>query len=249
VAEPVSEIDVESTSTVFLPFTFSAASEKSLAMSIKHYASYLENNKSINLKDLAYTLNFRKSTFPFRRSFSATKIENLLSKMDIALTKQDSIATVANTPVSSKLLGVFTGQGAQWPAMGRDLIQNSTFAANIIDKLQSALDNLPKSDRPSWSIKQELFADASNSQLAKAALSQPLCTVVQVVLVDLLRLAGIHFDAVVGHSSGEMGAAYAAGFLSAEDAVKIAYYRGVHSAAASSPSGAKGVGGQYSHIY
>ena len=57
---------------------------------------------------------------------------------------------------------------------------------------------------------------------------QPLCTALQIILVDLLQTAGITFAAVVGHSSGEIAAAYAAGFLSASDAVRIAYYRGLY---------------------
>ena len=55
-----------------------------------------------------------------------------------------------------------------------------------------------------------------------------MCTAIQVVLVDLLQAAGITFSAVVGHSSGEIGAAYAAGLISDHDAIRIAYYRGLH---------------------
>ena len=57
------------------------------------------------------------------------------------------------------------------------------------------------------------------------------------MLVDLLRLANVHFDAVVGHSSGEIAAAYAAGYLTARDAIYIAYYRGLHCKQAASPNG------------
>jgi amino acid adenylation domain-containing protein len=64
--------------------------------------------------------------------------------------------------------------------------------------------------------------------LLSAELSQPLCTALQIALVDLLRQSGITFDAVVGHSSGEIGAAYAAGVIGARDAILIAYYRGYH---------------------
>jgi len=227
-------------STNILPFTFSAASEKSLASCIERFAKYLEEKKLDNLQDLAYTLNFKRSALPFRRSFPATTTDTLLAKMYAAISNTDSIATVKVTPSKNKILGVFTGQGAQWPTMGRALIHNSVLAREIVEKLQFALNSLPKGDQPNWSLVQELEAHSSRSQLNKAELSQPLCTVVQIVLVDMLRLAGIQFDAVVGHSSGEMGAAYAAGYLSAEDAVKIAYYRGLHSAAACSPSGAKG---------
>ncbi|EAQ85577.1 hypothetical protein CHGG_06830 [Chaetomium globosum CBS 148.51] len=51
-------------------------------------------------------------------------------------------------------------------------------------------------------------------------------TSASIVLVDLLYAAGVEFAAVVGHSSGEIAAAYAAGMISAEEAIKIAYYRG-----------------------
>ena len=70
-----------------------------------------------------------------------------------------------------------------------------------------------------------MLAGADTSRIAEAALFQPLCTAIQVVLVDLLRAAGIKFAAVVGHSSVEIGAAYAAGFLTAKDAIQVAYYR------------------------
>jgi hybrid polyketide synthase/nonribosomal peptide synthetase ACE1 len=70
-----------------------------------------------------------------------------------------------------------------------------------------------------------------------AELSQPLCTVIQIILVDMLRIAGITFVAVAGHSSGEIAAAYAADFISAHDAVRIAYYRGFHAKLARGPDG------------
>lgn len=112
--------------------------------------------------------------------------------------------------------------------MGGQLIQSSEWAKNRIAELQKSLDTLPSKDRPTWNILDELLAKSGESRIVEAALSQPLCTVLQIILVDLLKAAGITFSAVVGHSSGEIGAAYAAGLLSASDAVRIAYYRGFH---------------------
>lgn len=59
-----------------------------------------------------------------------------------------------------------------------------------------------------------------------AELSQPLCTAIQVAIVNLLREWGITPAAVVGHSSGEIAAAYTAGALTAREAIIVAYYRG-----------------------
>ncbi|KAL9009887.1 MAG: hypothetical protein Q9173_005125 [Seirophora scorigena] len=64
-------------------------------------------------------------------------------------------------------------------------------------------------------------------------ISQPLCTAVQIGLVQLLVKWNILPEAVVGHSSGEIAAAFTAGYLSAEDAIRIAFYRGKVVASAS----------------
>lgn len=68
------------------------------------------------------------------------------------------------------------------------------------------------------------MASKKSSRLGQAELSQPCCTALQIALVDLLASWNIHPAAVAGHSSGEIGAAYACGSLSAEDAIVSAYY-------------------------
>jgi acyl transferase domain-containing protein len=78
-----------------------------------------------------------------------------------------------------------------------------------------------------WSVLDELEKDKDASKVSKPALSQPLCTTIQIALVDLLRTWGIVPRAVVGHSSGEVAAAYCAGGLSRESAWRVAYFRGV----------------------
>lgn len=143
-------------------------------------------------------------------------------------------STRTETP---KIIGIFTGQGAQWARMGAELIESSPFAASHIDSLDMILQTLPDiTNRPSWTLKGQLLADKMTSRVAEAEISQPLCTAVQILLVDVLRAAGIHFTAVVGHSSGEIGAAYAAGLISAQDALLIAFFRGVHAKLAACPN-------------
>ncbi len=124
--------------------------------------------------------------------------------------------------------------------MGVELLKSSKVASQVVARLETRLLQLPIADRPQWSLMQELEKEPSSSRIGEATLSQPLCTAVQILQVDLLRAAGIDFDAVVGHSSGEIAAAYAAGFISAEDAICIAYYRGLHSKLASGPNGKPG---------
>jgi hybrid polyketide synthase / nonribosomal peptide synthetase ACE1 len=72
----------------------------------------------------------------------------------------------------------------------------------------------------------ELTKTADATRINEASVSQPICTAVQVMIVDILKAARVSFTSVVGHSSGEIAAAYATGYISAEDAIRIAYYRG-----------------------
>jgi len=73
---------------------------------------------------------------------------------------------------------------------------------------------------------EELGKDAKTSQVSEAHISQPSCTAIQLALVDLLRTWGVRPTAVAGHSSGEIAAAYAAGIITFETAMAVAYHRG-----------------------
>jgi acyl transferase domain-containing protein/acyl carrier protein len=137
-------------------------------------------------------------------------------------------------------MGIFTGQGAQWAGMGKDLIERSSYAREIIGTLDDHLSSLPEADRPSWKILEELSISPSLSRLGEAEIAQPLTAALQMLLVDLLRVAGVRLNSVVGHSSGEIAAAYAAGLITAKDAIRVAYYRGLHSSHASAVDGKPG---------
>lgn len=204
----------------------------------------MKKNDTISLCDLAWTLQSRRSALLSKTAFSASTLKELVSKIDGKLAQTKSAPGndigVRSAPTKPRMLGVFTGQGAQWATMGAQLICSSATVRGKIEQLDHSLSTLPEADRPSWRIADQLSASKEFSRLGEAALSQPLCTAIQLVLVDLLRSAGITFEAVVGHSSGEIAAAYAADFISAHDAIRIAYYRGVHATHAKGSKGQKG---------
>jgi acyl transferase domain-containing protein/SAM-dependent methyltransferase/NADP-dependent 3-hydroxy acid dehydrogenase YdfG len=233
-----------SSSLLFTPLPFSAASEAALRVMLSRHLDYLKANPAVELADLAYTLQHRRSTLSYRKAIAAPTTQDAIKSLGSLLNPpsdskdEADLGTRFATPSRpAKVLGIFTGQGAQWPRMGAQLIESSPFAASRIAELDAALQNLPNaSDRPAWTLKDELLTGKDTSRIAEAALSQPLCTAVQIVLTDILRVAGVSFTAVVGHSSGEIGAAYAAGLVSAWDAIRIAYFRGVHAKLASSPN-------------
>ena len=171
---------------------------------------------------------FRRTPFNFRVAFSASSIKSLVSQIEDAVKKvetgHESLGVRVDLKAPREIMGVFTGQGAQWATMGRKLILTSRFAESVIDELEKSLTDLP--DAPEWSLKAEMLAAKEKSRIAEGVISQPVCTAVQIMLVKVLQKAGICFNAVVGHSSGEIACAYVAGFLSARDAIRIAFYRG-----------------------
>ena len=135
----------------------------------------------------------------------------------------DKIMCPALKSVPQPTLGfVFTGQGAQWVGMGRELTVFPTFEQS----LEKAEHYLLELGCP-WRLRDEMFKAAKHSSIDRPDLSQPICTSIQIGLVDLLRKFGIYPAAVVGHSSGEVAAAYTFGAISAKGALKIAYCRGV----------------------
>ncbi|KAK1676294.1 beta-ketoacyl synthase domain-containing protein [Colletotrichum godetiae] len=225
------------------PFLFSAQSKSSLLSSLSAHAQYLEQHPDTDPSDLSWTLRSRRSRLPLRLALPASTIEvlqtNLKGIIGNSNFQLESKAAGTSTK-EARLLGVFTGQGAQWARMGAELVESSHYAAGLLAAMDEALAQLPEADRPSWTLREQLLANAKTSQIGSAVVAQPLCTAVQVILVELLRQCGINFAAVVGHSSGEIGAAFAAGALSAIDAIRIAYYRGLHSRLAEGPEGIQG---------
>lgn len=227
-----------------VPFNFSANSSKSLFASLAAHSAYLNTEDGISLRDLAWTLNSRRSTLPIRISIAASDKEDLTKKLEAIVRSPPNSSPSAPNTISEqpKFLGVFTGQGAQWVQMGAELLDSCPLAIQCITNLDMALQAISESDRPDWLLKEEIMKDSLSSRIGEALFSQTICTAVQVMLVDLIQAAGIHFDTVVGHSSGEIAAAYAAGYISASDAIRIAYYRGLSLQYAQRDGGNRGIG-------
>ncbi|KAF7549789.1 hypothetical protein G7046_g8236 [Stylonectria norvegica] len=205
----------------------SANSESSLRGVVSNLREWLasDEGKTVSFADLIYTLNTRRSKLRWRCSVVSSSILELQEALgDPTLRPLKSVRDVA-------LSFVFTGQGAQWFAMGRELLIGSDsleFASSIALCSQTI-----KALGCEWDLVEELSRDKESSRLGEARFAQPMTTAVQIALVDLLAATyGIYPQAVCGHSSGEIAAAYAAGILTREAAMRVAYTRGVCSATA-----------------
>ncbi|PWY82224.1 ketoacyl-synt-domain-containing protein [Aspergillus heteromorphus CBS 117.55] len=233
-----------------LPFAFSAVTERTLTNVLERYVEFLQRNPQIDLLKFAAALIEGRSAFSHRVILTATSVGDLQRRIQAELKKRNS-TTLSSSIVSrandtpKQVLGIFTGQGAQYPQMFWDSISASPKALVWMAELQESLDTLPPQLRPSFSMVEEISNPEPLSSLHKAGISQPLRTAIQIIQVNMLRALGITFSAVIGHSSGEIVAAYAADAITATDAIRIAYLRGIvtKQAGANGQSGAMIAGG------
>ena len=197
-------------------FPVTAKSEKSLLQVIDDLRQWASSHDSLEtcIRDLPFTLATRRSVLPWRHTF-------------VAATHQDLLSSLNTKPRTSRAFNhclvtfVFTGQGAQWYAMGRELIATSmVFRKSLLDS-----NRILQELGTSWSLLDELLLDETSSRVGRSEIGQPATTAIQIALVDLYASLAISPDIVIGHSSGEIGAAYAASALSKDSALKVSYHR------------------------
>ncbi|KAJ0413227.1 hypothetical protein BJY00DRAFT_319996 [Aspergillus carlsbadensis] len=203
-------------------FIWSAMDQTGVSRVAKSYESYLEivgsrrQLTASDLRSLAWTLAVRRSKFPWTSFAVAGTLDELRTNI-----KQGSVA-MQRPGWERRVVGVFTGQGAQWHAMGRELLAYDTFRTSL-----RAADNIIRTVGGTWSAEHEILRDDNPNRVHDTALSQVVCVTLQPAMVDLLREWTVQLAAVVGHSSGEIAAAYCGGAISFESAIKLAYYRGL----------------------
>jgi acyl transferase domain-containing protein/NADPH:quinone reductase-like Zn-dependent oxidoreductase len=195
---------------------FSAHDKPTLKRNIEAHSTVVQN---YNLLDLSYTLANCRTRFQSRAFAVATSPR----KADVFADDLQQF-TFSERKKSHALGFVFTGQGAQWARMGAELMTYYPSFLQSIRYMDAILEGLD--DTPEWTLEDTLLEDANISVVNEAEFSQPLGTAIQVALVQLLRLWNIVPSITCGHSSGEIAAAYAAGFISAAEAIVLAYYRG-----------------------
>jgi len=226
-----------------LPLFLSASSQKSLVAVMRQYRDFLEQNTEVSPNQLAWHLMTSRTAHTWRLAITGGAREEVLQSLSthiqhVETAGMDDVGFRAPTlDRKPRVLGVFTGQGTQWIGMGQELLKTNATFLETIQQLESDLQNCRQP--PAWSLVSEI-EDPRPWRTISPEVSQPLCTAIQIGLVHVLGSWGTTFSCVIGHSSGEIAAAYAAGRLTARDAVIIALYRGICSQTAQGTAGQKG---------
>ncbi|KAF9883692.1 hypothetical protein FE257_003076, partial [Aspergillus nanangensis] len=193
-----------------LPFT--AAHPDAVVQMAEAHERYLQYHPDA-LDALEYTLLNHRQRLPYRACYIGHARESIKPPGPVVYCKA----------TEQKAAFVFTGQGAQWATMGRELL---TEHPSFRDDIRAMDETLREEFNAKWTVEGEIQKSAGESLLDLPEYAQPVCTVLQIALVNLLAAWNVTPVAVLGHSSGEIAAAYAAGILDMRDATRVAYLRG-----------------------
>jgi acyl transferase domain-containing protein/acyl carrier protein len=203
--------------------TLSARDPAALTELAKSYADMLSVDDVPALRDICFSASVHRAHHEHRLAVvasSAVEMELELSDFVESGVSAYSCTGITHTKSRRDPVFVFSGMGPQWWAMGRELYENES----VFQKSARAVDKVFRSIA-GWSILDEMRAEESASRMEETWIAQPANFLLQVALSDLLRSWGVVPSAIVGHSVGEVSAAYVSGALSLEDAVCVSYHR------------------------
>jgi acyl transferase domain-containing protein len=188
----------KSRGTYILPL--SARTSEGLRAKRQQWRQWLESDSS-NLNDVCYSAAVRRSHHPYRLAVTGKSKAQLIDRL--------KDATAIENGQEHKVVFVFAGQGGQWAGMGRELLAQEPVFREAFEQCGGSsvlleADSLPED----------------------TSIAQPLLFAFQVGLAAVWRSWGIEPAAVIGHSVGEIAAAYVAGALNLADAMQLVTARG-----------------------
>ncbi|MBC6366466.1 type I polyketide synthase [Algoriphagus sp. AK58] len=197
----------------------SANSQEGLELLASEIKELVDSERMFSLRDLCSATGRRRSGNAFRMAVLAkTRVELSNSLEAFVKGHQDpSVLTGGKAPNRQpNLVFVFSGQGGQWPGMGKELLNTQPVFSQTIDEIGEIIQQ-----DFGWSLRDLLLASPSEHPLDQIERVQPAIFAIQVALAKLWKDWGVSPDAVIGHSMGEVAAAHFSGILSLKDAIRI----------------------------
>jgi thioester reductase-like protein len=209
------------TTTTDRPAALSAPTPEVLTRAAAALRDLLGAEPGFDLYTLAGHLSRRRPHFPARAAFAVTSLPQLAERLDAFVREKTPAGTVSEGNQAPRILMVFAGQGTQWAGCGRELYDTEPVFRRAVDAVDAAWRG-----QAGFSLRDACFT-ASEEDLDEVQLAQPVIFLIEVALTDLLKAWGVSPDGVIGHSAGEVAAAYAAGAYSLAEATRLTYHRAV----------------------
>lgn len=194
----------------------SARSESALPELAKRYAELISKSEH-PLEDICAMAALQRTHFSVREVFVAKSREEMVEKLnDYAENNAPEQKKVFDAEDAKKTVFVFPGQGAQWIRMGKALMEHELVYRATLEEISSVYKQYVD-----WDLLEEIAKGEGNSRLNEIDIVQPVLVAVEIALAGLWMSKGVFPDIVVGHSMGEVAAAYVAGSITLHEAAQI----------------------------
>ncbi|MEE4599289.1 SDR family NAD(P)-dependent oxidoreductase [Streptomyces sp. DSM 41524] len=204
-----------------VPLLVSGRGEPGLRAQAQRLLSFLDVRPDVALPDLGWSLASGRAALEQRGVVLATDRDAALRGLTALAQNTPAPDVVRGTgPATGHIAFVFPGQGSQWQGMAAELLASSPAFAARFAECDDALGRLLD-----WSVTDVIQGAEGAPSLDRIEILQPALFAVHVSLAAVWAAAGVEPAAVVGHSQGEIAAAYVAGALSLEDAARIVVLR------------------------
>ncbi|MEW4461537.1 SDR family NAD(P)-dependent oxidoreductase [Roseibium algicola] len=219
IGDPDPETAEASTAPVDAPLVISARSKEALQQLASKFAERLDNEADETAGNVIASSAHGRDLLSERLVvLGKTKAEKLDALRSFAESGDENADVVSGSVIKSnaKVGFVFSGNGSQWAGMGQEAYQADTPFRTAFDKVDKIFMGLS-----GWSLVTTLFAEDLEADLERSEIAQPLLFAIQVGIVESLRQRGITAAGTAGHSVGEVAAAWCAGALNLEQAVRV----------------------------
>jgi thioester reductase-like protein len=196
----------------------SARSQEAFKSELNYFNEILDDNKETS--HIQHLCAFAAHRRAHHNQFSTIVTGKEISELKNRIQDQLSITNKINKPVSDNVVFVFSGQGPQWYAMGRQLYKTEKIFKDTIHEAHEALLAIG-----GWKLLDEFLASEETTRISLTSYAQPMITALQLGLDRLWRSRGVSPCAVVGHSIGEVAACVSAGCFDLQEGMKIIYHR------------------------
>ncbi|MBB5167620.1 amino acid adenylation domain-containing protein [Mycobacterium sp. AZCC_0083] len=219
-APPATADEVPDATPQVVPWTLSATTPVALAEQASRLREFVESRGDLDPADIAHSLT-RRASFEHRAVVIAESRKELLGGLAAIEAGTPAINVVTGRASGiAKTVFVFPGQGSQWWGMAAELMTSSSVFAEHMQACDAVF-----AEFVDWSLLDVVLGVADNRALERVDIVQPVLFAVMVSLAAQWRALGVHPDAVIGHSQGEIAAAYVAGAITLADAARVVALR------------------------